>query len=69
MGPKLVAILHDQGVNSFAQIASWSDADIDRIDAELGRFAGRIRRDNWVEQARLLASNDLTGYEAHFGKV
>ncbi|MDF1833822.1 MAG: hypothetical protein P1U62_02935 [Alteraurantiacibacter sp. bin_em_oilr2.035] len=69
VGPKLVAILHDQGVNSFAQIASWSDADIDRIDAELGRFAGRIRRDNWVEQARLLASNDLTGYEAHFGKV
>mgnify|MGYP000491964002 CR=1 FL=1 len=31
---------------SFAQIAAWSEADIDRIDAQLGTFAGRIRRDN-----------------------
>ncbi|QZH75584.1 MAG: hypothetical protein JY451_02935 [Erythrobacter sp.] len=69
VGPKLVAILHDQGVTSFAQIAAWDDAAIDRIDARLGRFEGRIRRDDWVEQARLLAAEDLTGYEARFGKV
>ncbi len=69
VGPKLVAILHELGVNSFAQIANWDEAEIDRIDAQLGRFEGRIRRDDWVEQARLLTAEDITGYEARFGKV
>lgn len=69
LGPKLVALLAEQGVTSFAQIAAWDDADIDRIDAQLGRFQGRIRRDNWVEQARLLAADDVSGYEARFGNL
>ena len=57
------------GVTSFAQIANWSDADIDRIDDQLGRFKGRIRRDNWIEQARLLRDGDTAAYEARFGKL
>ncbi len=69
VGPKLVAILHEQGVTSFAQIAGWSDADIDRIDPQLGRFQGRIRRDNWVEQAALLKDGDTAAYEAKFGRT
>lgn len=69
VGPKLVEMLRGQGITSFRQIADWSDADIDRVDAELGRFQGRIRRDDWVEQARLLASGDTAGYEARFGKL
>lgn len=69
VGPKLVALLGGMGVTSYAQIAAWDDAEIDRIDAQLGTFAGRIRRDNWVEQARLLASGDTASYEAKFGKV
>lgn len=69
VGPKLVTKLGDLGVNSFAQIAAWSDADIDRVDAQLGRFQGRIRRDNWVEQARLLQADDLAAYEAKFGRT
>ncbi len=67
LGPKLQAQLADMGVTSFAQIAAWDDAEIDRIDAQLGRFAGRIRRDNWVEQARLLAAGDAAGFAAKFG--
>ena len=69
VGPKLVQQLHALGVTSFDQIAAWDDADIDRIDAQLGRFAGRIRRDGWTEQARLLAAGDTAGYEAKFGKL
>ena len=69
IGPKLVAQLSKLGVTSFAQIAAWSEADIDRIDAQLGRFQGRIRRDNWVEQARLLASGDAAAYAARFGNI
>lgn len=69
IGPKLVAMLAEQGITSFAQVASWDDAAIDRIDAGLGRFKGRIRRDNWVEQARLLAADNIAGYEDRFGKI
>lgn len=67
VGPKLAAQLRDLGVTSFAQIAAWSEADIERVDAQLGRFQGRIRRDNWVEQARLLAAGDQAAFAARFG--
>ena len=69
VGPKLVALLHSLGVTRFAEIAAWTDADIDRMDGQLGTFAGRIRRDGWVEQARFLASGDTAGFEARFGKL
>ena len=69
LGPKLVEQLRALGVTSFAQIAAWDDAEIDRIDAQLGRFQGRIRRDDWPAQARLLAADDTAGYEAKFGKL
>ena len=69
LGPKLVDQLRELGVTRFAQIAAWDDADIDRIDARLGRFQGRIRRDDWPAQARLLAAGDTAGYEAKFGRL
>ena len=69
VGPKLVALLQSLGVTTFAQIAAWTDADIDTIDAQLGTFAGRIRRDSWVEQAKLLAAGDTAGFEGKFGKL
>ena len=69
LGPKIAEQLRAMGVASFAQIAAWDDADIDRIDAQLGRFQGRIRRDDWPAQAALLAAGDTAGYEAKFGKL
>jgi len=69
VGPKLSSLLHTLGVFTFAQIASWSDEDIDRIDTQLGSFSGRIRRDNWPEQARFLADGDKQGFEDRFGKL
>lgn len=68
LGPKIASLLASMGVTRFDQIAQWDDAEIDRIDAQLGRFAGRIRRDNWVAQARLLAAGDETGFASTFGK-
>ncbi len=69
VGPKLVEQLSVLGVTRFDQIAEWTDDEIDRVDAKLGRFAGRIRRDSWVDQARFLAAGDTAGYEAKFGKL
>ena len=67
VGPKLAATLHGLGVTSFAQIAAWDEAEIDRIDGQLGRFEGRIRRDDWTGQARLLASGEAGEFEKRYG--
>lgn len=69
LGPKLKTLLASLGVTQFAQIAAWTEADIARIDAQLGAFAGRPTRDNWVEQAKLLSSGDTAAYEDKFGKL
>lgn len=69
LGPKMLTLLQSLGITRYAQIAGWSDADLDELDTKLGSFAGRPRRDNWVEQATLLASGDTGGYEAKFGKL
>lgn len=68
VGPKLVTMLKEQGVTTYAQIAAWSDADVARIDDTLGRFKGRIERDQWVEQAKLLAAGDEAGFTEKFGR-
>lgn len=69
LGPKMLTLLNSLGITRFEQIANWSDADLDELDSKLGSFAGRPRRDNWVEQARLLAGGDTGAYEAKFGKL
>ena len=69
LGPKLAATLQDMGVTTLSQIAQWDDAEIDRIDANLGRFQGRIRRDNWVDQAKYLSVGDEAGFVERFGKL
>ena len=53
IGPKLEQVLNGRGILRFADMAAWNQADIERIDAELG-FDGRIRRDDWVGQAKAL---------------
>lgn len=69
LGPKLQKLLPELGLSTYAQIAALTDADLDALDAKLGAFAGRPRRDAWVEQARLLASGDVSGFEGKFGKL
>ncbi len=68
LGPKIAAMLQSLGVTSYADIAKWDDAEIDRIDAQLDRFQGRIRRDDWVAQAKLLAAGDEAGFVAQYGQ-
>ncbi|NVO27585.1 50S ribosomal protein L21 [Donghicola sp. C2-DW-16] len=55
VGPALEKKLLAAGVTSFAQIASWTEADIAEFDEKLS-FKGRIQREGWVEQAKELAN-------------
>lgn len=69
LGPKLNMTLQGLGITRFDQIAGWSADDVAKVDAHLGTFKGRIVRDNWIEQAGFLAKDDVTGFEAKFGKL
>jgi hypothetical protein len=69
LGPKVNTLLKGLGVTSFAQVASWTAADVADIDAKLGTFAGRITRDNWIDQAKLLAAGDIAGFEKKYGAL
>jgi predicted flap endonuclease-1-like 5' DNA nuclease len=69
VGPKVAALLNGMGVIRYDQIAAWTDDDVARVDGQLGAFKGRIVRDQWVEQARLLSAGDRAGFEAKFGKL
>ncbi len=55
VGPALEKKLHENGVTTFAQIASWGPEEIADMDDKLS-FKGRIERDGWVEQAKALAA-------------
>ncbi len=55
VGPALEKKLIEAGVTSFAQIAAWTDADVEEFGEKLS-FKGRIEREGWIEQAKELAS-------------
>nr|WP_253201148.1 hypothetical protein [Sphingomonas quercus] len=69
LGPKAAAQLNALGVTRFTDLAALDEAGVDALDAQMGSFRGRIRRDQWVEQARLLADGDRAAFEARYGKI
>ena len=69
LGPKVAARLAEHGITGVDQLASLSDDEAAALDAKLGTFSGRMARDRWIEQARLLAAGDRQGFEATFGKL
>lgn len=69
LGPKVATQLSALGVTTVGQMATLSESEAQSIDAQLGNFTGRMGRDRWIEQARLLAAGDKAGFEAIFGKL
>lgn len=54
IGPTLATRLADLGVRTFADIASWTEEDLERMDKALD-LKGRAQRDAWIDQARQFA--------------
>jgi large subunit ribosomal protein L21 len=54
VGPVIVGKLQAEGITTFAQIAAWSDADVEAIEEKLS-FKGRVGREDWIAQAKDLA--------------
>jgi len=67
VGPALEKKLHDNGVTTFVQIAAWNAEDIADMDDKLS-FKGRIERDGWVDQAKLLAAGEETEFSKKVAK-
>ena len=68
VGPKMEQICNKLGFWHFDQIANWSADEVAWVDANLEGFKGRVSRDNWVEQAALLASGGETAFSQKVDK-
>ena len=55
VGPKMVGLLHENGVFHFDQILGWGAEEIAYMDDKLSS-KGRIERDDWVAQATQFAA-------------
>ena len=54
IGPVLEGKLNSVGIHRYQQIAALTDADIEQLETEVIHLSGRIRRDDWIGQARVL---------------
>ncbi len=62
-GSKTADLLNGAGIFTYAQIASWTQTDVEWIEAREPRLAGRIRLEEWVQSAREIARDEFgTGF-------
>ena len=67
IGPKLEKALHDLGVYHHDQIAGWTRAEAAWVDDHLN-FRGRVAREDWIAQARILARGGETEFSRRAAK-
>ncbi|MFD1343828.1 fused NADH-quinone oxidoreductase subunit E/endonuclease, partial [Litorisediminicola beolgyonensis] len=68
IGPKLETLCNDLGFYHFDQIASWTPQEVAWVDQNLEGFKGRVTRDEWVAQAKLLAEGGETDFSQKVDK-
>jgi len=64
IGPKMEKMCNALGFYHFDQIAAWTADEEAWVNANLEGFKGRVSRDEWIAQAKLLAA----GGETEFSK-
>jgi len=67
IGPQNEGRLNGIGVTTFAQIAGWSAKEQREIGERLA-FPGRIEREEWVKQAKVLAKGGNTAFSKRVDK-
>jgi predicted flap endonuclease-1-like 5' DNA nuclease len=65
--PAMESVLNEAGIVRYSQIATWTRADVERFEDAL-RTDGRIARENWIEQAQMLARGGDTAYSREFDR-
>ncbi|MBA5776499.1 NADH-quinone oxidoreductase subunit NuoE [Stappia sp. F7233] len=61
VGPKIEGLLNEAGIFHFRQIASWTEENKSWMDERL-QFKGRIDREDWIGQAKVLADGGDTEF-------
>lgn len=59
VGPALEKLCHELGIFHFDQIAGWGPAEVAWMDGNLKGFRGRVTRDKWVAQAKIIVTEGL----------
>ena len=67
VGPVIEKKLNAIGITTFQQIADLTPAQVSEIGEKLV-FSGRIERENWIEQARVLAAGGDTEFSKRVEK-
>lgn len=52
VGPALEKKLIEAGVQSFAQIASWTDADLDALEEKVSGAKAKAEKGDWIAEAK-----------------
>jgi predicted flap endonuclease-1-like 5' DNA nuclease len=62
VGPVLEKALHETGVFHFDQVGAWTNRDALWFDDNVKGANGRVVRDGWIKQARILAKGGTTEF-------
>ncbi|MCC5994827.1 MAG: 50S ribosomal protein L21 [Oceanicaulis sp.] len=55
VGPAFAKKLAEAGVTTFAQVAAWTEADLERLDGEIAGLKAKAESGGWAAQAKELA--------------
>lgn len=61
IGLKVEEVLHSIGIYRFEQIANWNSDNIEWVENYLS-FKGRIKKEDWIAQAKLLSAGSQTEF-------
>jgi predicted flap endonuclease-1-like 5' DNA nuclease len=61
IGPKIGAMLRNNGITTFAELAATPVAELVRIVESTGESAGLVGLESWAQQATLAAAQDWAG--------
>lgn len=62
IGPKLEEVVNSYGVYHFDQIAAWGADEVAWMDGNMPRFKGRVTRDKWVAQAKIIVADGIEAF-------
>lgn len=67
IGPFIEQKLNDIGIYTYEQISQFADEDIEEVTEKIQFFEGRIKKDDWVNQAKSLHQIKLQNPDAFVG--
>lgn len=68
VGTKMEELCNSMGFWHFDQISAWTSQEVAWVDDNLEGFKGRVTRDSWVSQAKVLAQGGETTFSKKVDK-